>query len=329
MNKLDEILRSAGIPDDTKAMINSLGDDAKAALNSYYDETSAFYQNAQPALLAHRFLADPEDNPILFHYTTANAIKSILRSKTFLVGSIKHMNDGLEIKYTVKLCCKILKQLGASSSEIENFTNHFQNKADLFDTYIWCFNPNGDSMAMERYGDIALGFDNQEVQKEMATELTPLNFAHGFMKIGDAFVFPLKVNYNKKFQTNYLMPIIKVILACIRNINIDPYDMNQILDSSISSLYLLSLCFKRESIREENEIRFAALKLTSNGETQEDVIYDNKPMIKVQLKKTMLRFVVINHDWDGRENKINDLVSQAEFDMATVRKTKIPYKGRW
>lgn len=60
MRKLDEILGNKNIPKEIVKKVMSLDENGKKALDSYYDESSEFFQNAQPALLARRFLADPQ-----------------------------------------------------------------------------------------------------------------------------------------------------------------------------------------------------------------------------------------------------------------------------
>ena len=81
---LDEILNSTKFPDEVTRnqvfeTVNSLDQDGKEALLAYQDESSEFFQNAQPELLAKRFLAEPNKYPQLFHYTTHKHPSSFIK----------------------------------------------------------------------------------------------------------------------------------------------------------------------------------------------------------------------------------------------------------
>lgn len=327
---LDEILNSTKFPDEvTKNQVfktvHSLDDDVQEALLAYQDESSEFFQNAQPKLLAKKFLADPSKYSQLFHYTTSESLKLILETKTFLAGSIGEMNDSEEVKHTYDLCVNTLTSLGASENEIHEFSIQFVFTMIHFDTYLWCFTDNGDSMAMGRYGDVALEFDNQDVQNIVSNEFTPLNFANGYLKSGDAFVFPLVVNYDHEFQRQYLFPIVRVVLTCIRNMDIDSTDMNEILQNSMHPLYLLSLCFKRPEIWEEREIRFVILRLVKDGRTQEDIVLKNKHKIKIGLNESVLKQVILDRNWTNKMSEMRGTLNKYGFIGTDLRLTKIPY----
>lgn len=325
LDKLNEILESQNIPMSVKKTVKNLNTLGKEALNSYYDKSSSFYRNAQPGNLARNFFASSKEYPDLYHYTQGKSLKAILKSKNFYIGSISEMNDTEEMKHTFDMCCKCLSSLKATSDEINEFKIEFIATMIRFDVYVWSFNPNGNSMAMERYGDVALGFSNQEVQERLTERFTPMNLFEGDLKQGDAFVFPLKVNYDQKYQLDYLFPIIRVALACIQNMKIDPFDMKRILKDSMVALYLLSLCFKRYEIREENEVRFLILRVVTDGTTQEDLLFNNRRMVKVGIDDKILKSIIINHNWDGKEKALSDIVRKYGFMDTEIKKTTIPY----
>ncbi|WP_438341114.1 hypothetical protein ACSKF1_03730 [Lactiplantibacillus plantarum] len=328
---MDELLATCNFPnEDIKNQViqtlNALDDDGKKALLAYNDESSDFFQNAQPMLLASRFLADPKKYPKLYHYTKSSSLKLILRSRTFLTGSISEMNDSEEIKHTNDMCLKILKSLGASKNELDEFSIQFIATMIHFDIYLWCFTNSGDSMAMSRYGDTALEFNNQDIQNNLASKFTPLNFANGYMKSGDSFVFPLVVNYDQEFQEQYLIPILKVILGAIRNIDVDPSDMKEILQNSLHSIFMLSLCFKRPEIWEEREIRFVVLRLVKDGSSQEEIITSSgKHKVKIPLNDSTLKQIILDRNWENKESDMRNLLDQFGFNGTRIRLTKIPY----
>lgn len=138
-------------------------------------------------------------------------------------------------------------------------------------------------------------------------------------------MFPLRVNYDQKYQLDYLFPIVKVALACIQNMKIDPFDMKKILKDSMAALYLLSLCFKRYEIREENEVRFLILRVVTDGTTQEDLSFNHRRMVKVGIDDKFLRSIIINRNWDGKEKILSDMVRKYGFINTEIKKTTIPY----
>ena len=215
--------------------------------------------------------------------------------------------------------------MNATEDEIHEFQCQFIFTIIHFDAYIWSFTDNDSSLAMQRYGDVNIEFDNQRLQEKLADQFTPLNFANGWMKEGDAFVFPLVVNYDRDYQLKYLQPIVRVILSSIQNMKIDPYDMNQLLNESMKSLYILSLCFKRSEIKEEKEIRFVILRIIRNGETQEDIEFNGKPMIKVTIHQDDIPAIDISHVWDGKGQQMLELLHKNGFNKTQVRKTRLPY----
>lgn len=91
------------------------------ALRDWVNNDSDFQQHSKQYIIAKRFYADPNENKRIYHYTKMDRLDSILKAKRFYIGSIKDMNDPMEISYTYNLAKKVLKSLGATTSEIDVF----------------------------------------------------------------------------------------------------------------------------------------------------------------------------------------------------------------
>ncbi|KRL96267.1 hypothetical protein [Limosilactobacillus equigenerosi] len=295
---------------------------SKWIISQITNNHSEYQSRANFINISNKFLATPENTPILYHYTTYESLKKIIETNEFLLGSIKEMNDSEEIKHTFDLGRIILKELGATQDEIKSFNEIFLAKFVQYDTYLISFTKNNSSMAMQKYGDVALEFKLSEVQGVLAEKFTPKNFE---LKSGDAYVFPMIVNYDEEFQKRWLYPIVKMILFCIRNTEIEDYIINYYLYSSMYSFYVLSLCFKRHIIHEENEIRILVLRKVTHGESHEEKILNEKPRIVMPLNYQLIKKVIANRSWYGKLPVINNLLSANDFVDTKVELTKLPY----
>ena len=76
------------------------------------------------------------------------------------------MNDNKEIKYVYELMKK-LKLLGAPNDIILKLEELNTILPD--DVYVWSFSENDYSQALSNYGDVALGFDSQEIMEHLAS----------------------------------------------------------------------------------------------------------------------------------------------------------------
>lgn len=102
--------------------------------------------------------------PILYHYTSADAMLSILRSGKLRVSGIEQLNDKAELRYAVSIFRAHLDRFYAieeSPVGCELF-HHIKRQLDVIDSagiYVASFSADGDEFGMWRlYGDRGKGF---------------------------------------------------------------------------------------------------------------------------------------------------------------------------
>lgn len=58
-------------------MLNKLDSSAQHLLADHYDENSNYYHKVHPLEVAHTFVADPNKQPLLYHYTDLKSLKAL------------------------------------------------------------------------------------------------------------------------------------------------------------------------------------------------------------------------------------------------------------
>ncbi|MCP9329101.1 hypothetical protein [Liquorilactobacillus satsumensis] len=323
MTVLDEILNSPDIPIGTKLKVESLDKLGKEALNAYYDENSDFYRHARTEALIKKFYANPEEITYLYHYTSYETLKKIVSGQKFFLGSIHHMNDVQEMTYTLQLLEKEFMQLDAPQPLL-NELKAMKNKLP-WDVYIWCFSENDHSQSLSNYGEIALGLKNQNVMNTLATHFSEGAETLADFSPGNAYVFPLKVEYNLQTQTEYIKPIAKVWVSAYKNLCKDPEDMKSLILDCVQAVYLCSLCFKSRYLRQEEEIRYLVIKINENHDLNPDFYLNHKPFVSCELKPAILDKVILSKKIATKLDEIRDFLHDNKFDSTKIESTKLPY----
>lgn len=320
MDEIDKILAQNNIPKSTKRMIGMLSKDGREALNSMWDKNSNFWKHAQPVEIATRFLADPEKYKKLFHYTSQQGMESILTSHTFRIGSQYFMNDPEENIYVSKLAEDILKKdERATTQEINDFHNDFRSVK--LDTYIWSFTANDHSQALSRYGDFALEFENQKLQEKLVDYFDPNARDISELK---TYVFPLKVEYDKAVQSEYIKAVVHTWLSAYRNFSIDPDDMSEIINNSYYALNLFCMCFKTPLLRQEEEIRFVLLRKNNDNNLHPDAYIHDRPVLLFKFNCSIINTIIYSKQVKNI-NKIKDSLSVKGYQNVSFIPTKLPY----
>lgn len=102
--------------------------------------------------------------PILYHYTSADALLSILESGKLRVSSIEQLNDKAELRYSVSIFRAHVDRLFAveQTAEGSELFQHIKQQLDTLDItgiYVASFSADGDETGMWRlYGDRGKGF---------------------------------------------------------------------------------------------------------------------------------------------------------------------------
>ncbi|MBM6812972.1 hypothetical protein [Limosilactobacillus reuteri] len=296
-----------------------------AAIEEFQNKNSDFQQHANKYNIARRFYADPSDNKRVYHYTKLDNLNEILSSGMFYMGSINDMNDPMEVKYTYELAVKVLKSIGAENHEISVFQKDY--RVDFFDTYLWSFSYSDYNQALQNYGDIALGFDTQQIQTALANRYTKPYFQN--MQVGNAYVFSLKVEYNLDIQKNYITSVMSEWLRAYRGLRY-PKTLpiaNAIRLECLQALFLFSLCFKRYKYHQEEEIRFVLEKLTKDNKSQSDLLFNGYPKSIAKITSNMLKEIVVTHT-NGADKKlkmIRAILDKNGFKKTGVRMTDLDY----
>lgn len=321
-NKLNEILKNSAIPQSTKDMVNSLDSGGKYALNSMFDENSDFFIHANTEKIAHQFYAAPESSPFLYHYTDQSGLTGIISSKTVRIGSQYYMNDTEENIYVLNMAREYLIQNNALEDEIKFFEQNYSQKQ--FDAYIWSFTKNPNSQALLTYGDFALKFKNQEIQEAMVETLNPNISSFEEMQNGNSYVFPLRVEYDQKIQKEYISSVMSIYLKACKNIHIDPYDMFAIIRNCHQALSLFALCFKNPILYQEEEIRFVAVRKSTDNNLHPDKIINGKPTIIFPFPPSLIKRIIFSRNVQNLKN-IENLLILNEFPPTLLERTKLPY----
>lgn len=323
MKELEKILKDPKVSEDVKRIVQSMNKDGLQLLNDYYDENSNFYQRAQPELIANEFYANPKKIKNLYHYTTYEAFEKILSSSTFLIGSIHYMNDDKEIKYVYELMKKELKLLGAPDYIILKLEELNTILPD--DVYVWSFSENDYSQALSNYGDIALGFDNQEIMECLASYYSKRKKTLDEYTVGNAYVFPLKVEYDYEVQSKYITTLAHAWYVAHDNFEKDPYDMDEIIKSIVQALHFFSLFFKNPILRQEEEIRYIIFNINEDNLLNPELYMNNKPFTSCKITNEILKEIIINPNSDKNIKEVKSMLIRKGFTKTSVNMSKLPY----
>ena len=97
------------------------------------------------------------------------------------------------------------------------------------DVYVWSFSENDYSQALSNYGDIALGFDSQGIMEQLASYYSKGKKTLDEYTVGNAYVFPVKVEYDYEVQSKYIKALAHAWLVAHDNFKYDPDDMEVII----------------------------------------------------------------------------------------------------
>ncbi|WP_436891335.1 hypothetical protein [Mammaliicoccus sciuri] len=323
MDKLNELLKSKDVPRNTKEMVLSMNTDGLQLLNDCYDVNSKFYRSVQPEIIARQFYADPKVVKNLYHYTNVEAFEKIIASKQFLIGSIHYMNDTKEVKYVYELMESELKNLNAPEDVVSMIKR--LNIELPYDTYVWSFSENNYSQALSKYGDLALGFENSEIMRNLGEYYSRGRSTLDEYKIGNAYVFPLKVEYNLQIQLDYIKELARAWIVAHENIKYDSPDMSEVILGIVQALYFFSLFFKNPYLRQEEEIRYIIQNINSDSSLNPEIQMNDKPFAVCKMTSEMLKEVIINRDNADKKTKIESLLKNHSFEGTKVSITKLPY----
>lgn len=321
-----KILMSRGVSESIKRMVMSLTYEGKKALVDFYDEKSEFHKYADIERNVYNFGVNTDSNMMIYHYTTVKSLQKILASGYFRLKATDYMNDPDEFKWASKLGKIHLEKLGATEDELIAFSK--MNIAQPFnDSYIWSFTKNGDSQNLFNvYGDssgVSLGFSLKDVMTVLASHNSNGKQRLTEFKDGDAYTFPLQVEYDEKIQKNYVFPVVEEWLYAYRSYKKDPYDMNEILLRCSKNIFLFNMVFKNPVLCQEEELRFVVLRIGKDRRNPEFEL-NGVPYTKCPIAKNFIQSIRLQTGSSYSIDQIKDILNEYEQNSLIYR-SKIPY----
>ncbi|WP_270312156.1 DUF2971 domain-containing protein [Ligilactobacillus agilis] len=332
MNRRDidnflESLLTDDVSDNVKNMIMSLDNDGKKAIANYYDVESSFHNHADILKNVYRFGLDTSNHDKIYHYTTVESLEKILESGYFLIKASDYMNDPDEFRWASRLGKNHLEELGAGKEEIAEFDRMIESQP-FKDSYIWSFTKNNDSLTLFNvYGKgmgVSIEFDLSEVMHELAMQNSNGKKSLENFGYGDAYTFPLRVEYNEQIQKAYVNPVVEEWLSAYRAYKKDPFDMKEILLHCSKNMFLFNMIFKNPSLNHEEELRFIVLKIGDQNRIPDTVI-SGVPYTKFNINHDLLKKVKLQTNNSYSTDGVRALLDQNGYHRVIIQNSKLPY----
>lgn len=316
---------TSDVPLEVKDMIKKLSYSGKRALVDLYNPNSEFHKHGDIVSNVLQFGLNTNKNTTLYHYTSVSSLKKILESRYFRIKASSFMNDPDEFQWASTLSKEVLSNIGASADEIYAF-NKMIDSQPFKDAYIWSFTKNGDSQNLfATYGNkdgVALEFNLPTVMKTLAQHNSHGKNSLQDFKNGDAYTFPLKVEYNEKVQKSYLEPIVLEWLLSFRAFKEDTFDMKNIMLSCSKNIFLFNMAFKNSLLYQEEEIRFVVLYIGESNIPELEI--NGIPYTKCELKNNLIRSVKLQKGNKHNKTEIAALLKKINNHIQ-VLDSNLPY----
>lgn len=316
------------VPLGARKVIDSLSAEGKAALVSIFDTESDFAKHVNLTNFINDFFADDSKYPDLYHYTNENGVKGILTSHQIQITSQYYMNDPKENIYVTDLALDYLrKDDRLNKKDLEVFEQSFHQI--IFDIYVWSFTNNDYSQVLfnPEYGDFALHFKNNELQKDLDIDLNGKYKGLYDLPYGKNFIFPLKVEYSLTKQQEYVDTIMKTWKNAYLSFKHDRFNvgMDNIMKACYPALTLCSLCFKNPILNKEEEIRFITIRNSNDKNAcHPDLTINGKPKIVYEFNPKLLRDITYSKQ-AKHISEIRKLMDKTGFQNINLKPTALPY----
>lgn len=276
----------------------------------------------------------------IYHYTSIEGLKSILKNKTLWLSDISFMNDESEMKYTFDLVCNYLDSVKKYDGEFKDFIkkglNNVKNNKNnemRWSYYVISFSLNPDSLPIWIYytkNQNSAGF-NIEFDKDIITEVIKnYSMMHGCLSN--------KVLYNKKEQLSIIRTILneyyKIYLKSPESIAWNTPKKKSMVNA-FSDLLLLSLFFKSSFFKNEEEYRIVipVIQIKENLYIDLDFRINNGmliPYVEVDFGKELkcVKGITISPTQKSPlvERGLRDFVIAQQYKDLKISKSKIPLR---
>jgi len=200
--------------------------------------------------------------PILYHYTSLDAIISILRSGKFHVSSIEQFNDKAELRYSVSIFRAYVDRFLAvePTAEGSELFQHIQKQLDTIETsgiYVASFSANGNEWGMWRlYGDRGRGF----------------SFGFPFYETGHWGGIPGRCHYDTSRADEFCISALTTVRdALLNEIKVGKQlDVGALAASFLWRISYFGLFFKPHAWADEREWRLVFINPATEIKTRPD-----------------------------------------------------------
>lgn len=319
----EKMFKYCEIPEDGQQYFFGDSNENRRIMLAAFNHNSFMAKYIYMPILTLRFVFNTEKHQKIYHYLSHETLVPILKGQFFYVGNQQEMNDSLEGKYSWNLASNLLNDKD-NSPQVRELFEEIKNRHP-FDSYIWSFTLNENNMALQNCGDIAIVMNPQKTLESLADKYTNPEFKN--MNTGNAFVFPLRVNYDRQTQLEYLSNTLDIWLESIRLRNYGDYQ-----DASLA-MYLYSLVFKHPKYHQEEEIRYIINKIPDAKGNGYDIKVSGKKKLEVPFLPSLCDEVIVNHRADKIKNenidtiqaKVDNTLNKFGFTNTIVKKTDLEY----
>ncbi|EMY71674.1 DUF2971 domain-containing protein [Leptospira vanthielii] len=324
-------------------------------LSNYYNKTNiliADLENSQKVKIPSQ----------IYHYTSLQAIYSILKQKTIRLTNCEFLNDNSEIIYIRKIISELLdtdKEINNFHSD-SNFPQIFKDSVlKTFDEHIEKLTPNifllsltesNHSLSMwsgySDYDGYRITFDFEKIVNEIVSSgnNTFISEKNERVKLKN-FTYAGKVIYSKKTQTDYLKNILLIFATVIYDLGNVKFDSQKATDfnkESISDIFGKIFAFayicKDDCFEYENEHRIA---ITFDHKSSDRLLVEKFrlargsliPYIELDFTDPKHKLLPIEEiqigpkiNIDIAEKGLNPFLESSGYKKIIVTKSKIPLR---
>ena len=186
----------------------------------------------------------------VFHFTSGQALKNMIETRSLWLSERQYMNDVLEVDYTKDIICEYLKQYEGENVVKEDINDYvdFHENQYIFSTCtesdlvnMWNYYTNGQGLS----DSFCIEFDRQELK----------DIFLAFQEESENFYFG-QVIYRKEDQKSIIFETLDKLIQKSTNQNITTEHRKKLFDKyNYITEYFYSLC-KQEGHSAEKEYRF-------------------------------------------------------------------------
>lgn len=281
------------------------------------------YMNFISFLAKFGFDLNGPQNRYLYHYLFKNDLINILKSKKFYIGKQEDMNDTREKYYAMDRFRTFLLKEKADAKLIDKTFQDLFFKTPYW-TYIWSFTPDGNSMAMQNYGDVAIRIKATDIYTDLQNRNN--EFRRGqenIIPLTPPLLLPIKVCYSNNIHNEYLNYLADMFSSYFHKGN------QKGMQDAVDYLKFYSMVFKNPVLKEEKEIRFIINRPLFMNKPPFDTKFHDKYKLIGSITPEILTSITVNHKTDSwYQGKQINTISDTMRDLKYVLEDEGFFKTR-